>query len=139
MNTPLQFRDWKGEMIDSPADLDTVVAALDDSSIVWSKGRVNRRKVHQVRYCHQVKQFIKSKQIPCSNKSVPTKDVAATVVDYAHKIEADLIMIMNKPGLNVSEYFTGTDAQKIVDQSPIPVMTIQPMQRESLMHFNTGY
>ena len=65
--------------------------------------------------------------------------MAATVVDYAHKIEADLIMIMNKPGLNVSEYFTGTDAQKIVDQSPIPVMTIQPMQRESLMHFNTGY
>jgi nucleotide-binding universal stress UspA family protein len=90
-------------------------------------------------YCHQVKQFIKSKHIPCSNKSVPTKDVAATVVDYAHKIEADLIMIMNKPGLNVSEYFTGTDAQKIVDQSPIPVMTIQPMQRESLLHFNTGY
>lgn len=90
-------------------------------------------------YCFQVKQFIKSKQIACSNKSVPTKDVAATIVDYAQKIEADLIMIMNKPGLNVTEFFTGTDAQKIVDLSPIPVMTIQPMQRESLMHFNTGY
>jgi len=90
-------------------------------------------------YCHQVKQFIKSKQIACSNKSVPTKNIAATVVEYAEKIEADLVMIMNKPSLNVTEYFTGTEAQKIVDLSPVPVMTIQPMKRESLTHFNTGY
>jgi nucleotide-binding universal stress UspA family protein len=90
-------------------------------------------------YCHQVKQFIKSKGISCTNKSVPTKDIATTVVDYANKIEADLIMIMNKPDLGLVEYFKGTDAQKIVDISNIPVMTIQPMQREAMMHFGTGF
>lgn len=90
-------------------------------------------------YCHQVKQFIKSKGISCTNKSVPTKDVATTVVDYANKIEADLIMIMNKPDLGIKEILTGTDAQKIVDISNIPVMTIQPMRRESLTHFSTAY
>ena len=90
-------------------------------------------------YCHQVKQFIKSKGISCTNKSVPTKDIATTVVDYANKIEADLIMIMNKPDLGIKEFLTGTDAQKIVDISNIPVMTIQPMRRESLTHFSTAY
>lgn len=90
-------------------------------------------------YSHQVKQFIKSKGIPCSNKSVPTKNVAETVVDYANKIEADLIMIMNKPSLSVTEFFNGTDTQRIVDTSNVPVMTIQPMKRESLVHFGTGF
>jgi len=90
-------------------------------------------------YSFQVKQFIKNKGISCTNKSIATKDIATTVVDYANKIEADLIMIMNKPGLSVTEFFKGTDAQKIVDISNVPVMTIQPMERESMMSFGTGF
>jgi len=90
-------------------------------------------------YSFQVKHFIKSKGISCTNKSIPTKDVAATVVDYANKIEADLIMIMNKPDLGVLDFLKGTDTQKIVDISNIPVMTIQPMKRENMMHFGTGF
>lgn len=90
-------------------------------------------------YTFQVKQFIKSKGISCTNKSVASKDIAQTVVDYANKIEADLIMIMNKPSLSVGEFFSGTDTQKIVDISNIPVMTIQPMERESMFSFGTGF
>lgn len=90
-------------------------------------------------YSHQVKQFVKGKGISCTNKSIPADDVADTVVEYANKIEADLIMIMNKPNLNVTEFFNGTDAQRIVDISNIPVMTIQPIKRESVTHFGTGF
>jgi len=90
-------------------------------------------------YTYQVKQFIKSKGISCTNKSIPATDVATTVVEYANKIEADLIMIMNKQSLSVGEFFSGTDAQKIVDISNIPVMTIQPIKRESMMSFGTGF
>lgn len=89
-------------------------------------------------YSHQVKQFIKSKGISCTNKSIPTNNIAETVVDYANKIEADLIMIMNKPDLSVGEFFKGTDSQRIVDSSNIPVMTIQPLKRVSMTHFGTG-
>jgi nucleotide-binding universal stress UspA family protein len=89
-------------------------------------------------YSHQVKQFIKSKGISCTNKSVPTTDIAQSVVEYANKIEADLIMIMNKQDLGVREFFKGTDSQRIVDISNIPVMTIQPIKRESMMSFGTG-
>lgn len=89
-------------------------------------------------YAHQVKQFVKNKGVSCTNKSIASDNVAETVVDYANKIEADLIMIMNKPDLSVKEFFSGTDAQRIVDISNIPVMTIQPMKKESLTHFGTG-
>jgi nucleotide-binding universal stress UspA family protein len=89
-------------------------------------------------YSHQVKTFIKSKGISCTNKSIPSDGIAETVVEYANKIEADLIMIMNKPALAVAEFFSGTDAQKIVDISNIPVMTVQPIKRVSVTHFGTG-
>lgn len=89
-------------------------------------------------YCHQVKQFIKSKGISCTNKTIPATSVAETVVEYANKIEADLIMIMNKPHLGIGDFFGGTDTQKIVDISNVPVMTIQPLKRESVTHFGTG-
>jgi nucleotide-binding universal stress UspA family protein len=90
-------------------------------------------------YSHQVKQFIKGKGISCTNKSIASDHIAETVVEYANKIEADLIMIMNKQKLNAKEFFGGTDTQHIVDISNIPVMTVNPIKRESMTHFGTGF
>jgi nucleotide-binding universal stress UspA family protein len=82
-------------------------------------------------YVHQVKQYIKAKGVTCSNKTMPSENIAETVVEYANKIETDLIVIMNKPGLSVREMFLGTMAQKVIDISNIPVMTINPRERDS--------
>jgi len=90
-------------------------------------------------YSHQVKQYIKGKGISCSNKSLASDNVAETVVEYANKIEADLIIIMNKPTLSIKEFFSGTEAQRIVDISNLPVMTINPEKKESMTHFGTGF
>lgn len=89
-------------------------------------------------YSHQVKQYIKGKGISCSNKSIASDSLADTIVEYANKIEADLIIIMNKPNLSIKEFFSGTEAQKVVDVSNLPVMTINPTKKESLTHFGTG-
>lgn len=89
-------------------------------------------------YAHQVKQYIKGKGISCSNKSIASDSIAETVVDYANKIEADLIIIMNKPSLSLKEYFSGSEAQKVVDISNLPVMTVNPIKKESMTHFGTG-
>lgn len=77
-------------------------------------------------YSQQVKNYIKSKGIPCTNKSVASDDIAQAVVDYGHKIEADLIMIMTKAELNIKEMFVGTTAQRVVDISDIPVLSLRP-------------
>ena len=89
-------------------------------------------------YSHQVKQFIKAKGISCSNKSIASDNLADTIVEYANKVESDLIIIMNKPNLNIKELFSGTEAQRVVDISNLPVMTINPTKKESMTHFGTG-
>lgn len=87
-------------------------------------------------YSHQVKSYVKSKGIPCTNKSVASDDIAQTVVDYAEKIEADLIMIMTKAELNFKEFIVGTTAQRIVDNSKVPVLSLRPMKDTSTIVFN---
>lgn len=90
-------------------------------------------------YSHQVKQYIKGKGISCSNKSIASDSIAETIVEYANKIESDLIVIMNKPTLSIKEFFSGTEAQKVVDICNLPVMTINPIVKESMTHFGTGF
>ena len=87
-------------------------------------------------YSHQVKQYVKSKGIACSNKSIAGDDTAETVVEYANKIEADLIIIMSKPDLTFTEFFHGTIAQHLIDISNIPVLSVRPRKRESVTHFS---
>jgi nucleotide-binding universal stress UspA family protein len=83
-------------------------------------------------YAHQVKQYIKSKGIACTNKTLPSDDIAEAVVEYGNKIEADLIMIMTKTDLSMKEFFVGTIAQRVIDISNIPVLSIRPIQRASI-------
>ncbi len=89
-------------------------------------------------YLHQVKKFIKEKGVNCTNKSIPSTMVAETIIEYANKNDCDLIIQMNKKDVSLGEMFSGTMSQKIVDLSNIPVLSVNPMVRESMSHFGSG-
>lgn len=89
-------------------------------------------------YLQQVKKFIKQEGVNCTNKSIPSNKVAESIVDYADKNDCDLIVQMNQKDLSIGEMFSGTAGEKIVEISKIPVMTINPMKRESMSHFGSG-
>lgn len=86
-------------------------------------------------YLQQVKQFIKKKGVNCSNKSIPSDHVAETIVEYANKNECDLIIQMNRTDWSFGEMFKPASSEKIVDISNIPVLSINPMHRESNSSF----
>ena len=44
----------------------------------------------------------------------------------------DLIVQMNKTDISFGEMFSGTTSQQIVDISNVPVLTVNPMKRESM-------
>lgn len=83
-------------------------------------------------YSHQVKQYIKSKGVSCTNKSIAGDNIAETVIEYANKIEADIVMIMTKPDLNFKEFFIGTISQRVIDISNIPILSLRPKKRSSI-------
>jgi nucleotide-binding universal stress UspA family protein len=83
-------------------------------------------------YLNQVKKFIKDKGINCSNKSIPSNNVADAIIKYANENECDLIVQMSKKDTSLGEMFGPPVSMKIVEMSNIPVLSVPPVKRESV-------
>ena len=94
-----------------------------------------RKENKLIAYSHQVQKFIKEKGVQCTIKTLEGTDIAKLVLDYAHHEKADLIMIMSQREVNFKELFVGTTAQKIVNLSDVPVLSIRPMRRKSVARY----
>ena len=83
-------------------------------------------------YINQVKKYIKSQGVNCSNKSICSKKIAESIIDYSINNSCDIIVQMNKQNLSLKEMLFGTMANEIIQKSTIPVLSINPMVRESI-------
>ena len=83
-------------------------------------------------YLNQVKKFIKERGVNCTNKSITSNNVAEAIVNYANNNDCDIIIQMNKKDLSLGEMFVGDLSLKVVETSNIPVLSVNPMKRESI-------
>lgn len=83
-------------------------------------------------YLNQVKKFIKDRGVNCTNKSIASNNVAEAIVNYANNNDCDIIIQMNKKDLSIGEMFVGDLSLKVVETSNIPVLSVNPMKRESI-------
>jgi nucleotide-binding universal stress UspA family protein len=89
-------------------------------------------------YLQQVKKFIKQEGVHCTNRSLPSTKPAEAIIEYAVKNDCDLIIQINQKDLSLGEMFSGAVGHKVVELSPIPVLNVPPMKRESMSHFSSG-
>lgn len=89
-------------------------------------------------YLQQVKKFIKAEGVHCTNRSLPSTKPAEAIVEYAVKNDCDLIIQINQKDFSFGEKLSGALGHKIVELSPIPVLNVPPMKRESMSHFSSG-
>ncbi len=89
-----------------------------------------------VSYSNQVWKFIKDQDVRCTIKTLRGDDIPKMVMDYGHEVGADLILIMTKAELSIKEFFIGTVAQSIINESDIPVLSFRPMERKDTTVFN---
>ena len=69
-------------------------------------------------------------------KAEKGENLAKATIHYAASLDADLIIIMTDPDLNLGDYIVGPDEQKIIsNQAQIPVMTINEVD---LMQLKTA-
>lgn len=90
---------------------------------------VVQNKEHEQRimqYALQTKKMIEEKGIACTVDKITGSKIAHLVIDYAEKVEGDLILIMTKEELGINEFIIGTIAQQIINLSDIPVLSIRP-------------
>lgn len=87
------------------------------------------------RQIKQVEQYISESGVKCSAAMIQGSNIAKAVVDYAVKHKADLIMIMTQEEKGLADLFLGSSAQKMINNSPIPVLSIRPSKKKDTSTF----
>lgn len=81
------------------------------------------------RQLNQVQDFVREKGVSCSAEVLKGNSVADEVVKYSKKIDADLIMIMTQEETEWTTLFIGSQAQQVINNSDVPVLSIRPSEK----------
>lgn len=76
------------------------------------------------RYTRQSAEYLEGNNMNFVVKSLETNDVVNETIKYANEINADIISIMTTQISATSNIWKGTFAEQLIDQSPIPVITV---------------
>lgn len=80
------------------------------------------------RYTRQSAEYLEANNVNFVVKSVDSNDVVNETIKYAQEIDADLVSIMTTQIGVVSNLWKGSFAEQLIDQSPIPVVTVPPKE-----------
>lgn len=91
----------------------------------------------------QVKTFLEKEGIECTAEIIKgikgEETLAENILEYAVKVEGDLIMIMTQQEVDFTKYFIGSSAQEIINHSVIPVLSIRPLPKKDTTLFPNPY
>lgn len=91
----------------------------------------------------QVKTFLEKEEIECTAEIIKgikgEETLAQNILEYATKVDGDLIMIMTQQEVDFTKYFIGSSAQEIINHSRIPVLSIRPVPKKDTTVFPNPY
>jgi len=92
------------------------------------------------RQMDQVQAFLEKENVSCTAEIIKgikgEETLAQNILEYAYKMEGDLILIMTQQELGSTMYFVGSSAQEIINNSKIPVMSIVPTPKKDTTVFH---
>ncbi len=86
------------------------------------------------RQLDQVKKYIVEQKVDCTAEIIRNvkggQTSASSIIDYSNKCKGDLIMIMTQQESDFTDYFIGSSAQEVINNSDIPVLSIIPTPKK---------
>lgn len=99
-------------------------AAIKVAAIHTSKDETEENKL--LAYSNQAWKYLKSQGVEATLKSYRGTDMPTLVLGAAKDADADLIVIMSEDKSGIMEMIKGTAAERIINNSDIPVLSIRP-------------
>lgn len=90
------------------------------------------------RQMEQVKEIVDSFDVSFTGELVTADDVPEGIIDYAKKVDADLIVIMTQNENNITDLFIASAAQEVINNSDVPVLCLRPTVKSSIVEFVTS-
>ncbi len=79
-------------------------------------------------YVDQVEKYLKDNNVKFVINFVTADNTTNSTIEYSQKVNADLIAIMTEQEKTAANFWLGPYAQQMVNNSPIPVLSIQPIE-----------
>ena len=77
-------------------------------------------------YAHQVSLYFSEEGIKFEHAKMEADNISDAMIDYAKKVDANLISIMTEQETTASNLWMGPYAHQTVNHSPFPVLSIKP-------------
>ena len=77
-------------------------------------------------YVEQAKDYLKENDILYKVEFIETDHITEATIEYANKVNANLISIMTEQETKTSNLWLGPYASQMVNHSPVPVLSIHP-------------
>ncbi|MDQ3047319.1 MAG: universal stress protein [Bacteroidota bacterium] len=91
----------------------------------------------------QVKAFLEKEHVECTAEIIKgikgEETLAQNILEYAGKVEGDIILIMTQQEVDFTQYFIGSSAQEMINHSTIPVLSIRPSPKKDTTVFTNPY
>jgi nucleotide-binding universal stress UspA family protein len=97
------------------AEIHVIAASMDDSTQTLVKTRQ-----YAMQACNHIEEF----DIKTTFDTVNGSNITDMTIEYARKVDADLISIMTDQESSVANMFMGPYAQQMINNSPIPVLSM---------------
>ncbi|MEO8085978.1 MAG: universal stress protein [Bacteroidota bacterium] len=127
---------------DSPHSREKVMYAIKIAQIYGAKLNVlgidaDNTKTHLKKIeaeALQIKGIVEGHGLKSSIKVISGAYNAKTILDYSTKVNADLIVVMGDAlRQDLTEYFTGSASQQIINHSPVPVLSVHSKINPAMM------
>ena len=82
-------------------------------------------------YSNQVVKYLRENDVKCVVETVKAENNTTATIKYAEEIGADLIIIMTEQESS-GNFILGPYAQQMVNNSPVPVMSVHPKETATL-------
>jgi len=79
-------------------------------------------------YAQQVFDFLREEEVETEMDVTEAKNLTITTIEYAKKVNANLIVIMTEQEKKVANFLIGDFAHQMMNTSPIPVLSVRPQE-----------
>ncbi len=89
--------------------------------------QVEQVRNHVRSYAKQVANYLRKNKVEYTVVEMDVDNLSDAAIEYAQKVDANLISIMTEQEKTATNIFLGPYAQQMVHHSPIPVLSIHPI------------
>ena len=77
-------------------------------------------------YADQVAEYLREKGVEVEMDEMRATNLTETTIEFAKKVNANLIVIMTEQEKKIANFLLGNFAQQMINHSPVPVLSVRP-------------